>query len=477
MKKKIIFLITLCAIFLGINKNVYAEESRFYESEYVPNIWMNRILSTRPNTIYYQTARFFRQSQTGKVSYCIQPTKPFDENAIYTKVDIPNNLSQEQMNRINALAYYGYNYKNHSDKKWYAITQLLIWKTADPLGDYYFTDTLSGNRIERFTSEINELNSMVQKQNIKPNFSQKKFIIREGETLKVVDSNNALSNYETSLGRIENNNIIFENLKEGNYHIIIKNKNYNNYQYPVTYYQSDTSQNMLITGNIPDETYIDIEVIKTKINITKIDKDTKESTPQGYASLKDTTYKLYNENNEEIKTIIIDENGKGSVENLDFGTYYLKETKPGKGYNLDESKYKITISSDNPQVSLTLENEIIKKEIIIHKVYGNNNEFYPEENVIFEIYDKNKNLIDTIKTDKNGHAKTTLIYGEYTIKQINTKEGYAKIENKNIIVDNNNREIYELTDYKINVPNTYINYSPMHKIIDFILEYINMCIC
>ena len=44
--------------------------------------------------------------------------------------------------RISLLAYYGYGYEGHSDQKWYAITQVMIWRTTNPESDIYFTDTL-----------------------------------------------------------------------------------------------------------------------------------------------------------------------------------------------------------------------------------------------------------------------------------------------------------------------------------------------
>ena len=60
--------------------------------------------------------------------------------------------------------------------------------------------------------------------------------------------------------------------------------------------------------------------------------------------------------------------------------------------------------------------------------------FTDEGNVTFEIYDKDNNIIKSITTDSNGYATFNLSYGTYTLKQINSIEGYEKIEPIKIIV-------------------------------------------
>ena len=72
-----------------------------------------------------------------------------------------------------------------------------------------------------------------------------------------------------------------------------------------------------------------------------------------------------------------------------------------------------------------------------------------ESNISFEIYDINNNLVDTITTDVNGTAKITLPYGHYKIVQVNTTEGYTKIEPFEIFINDINKEYtYTINDYK-----------------------------
>ena len=102
--------------------------------------------------------------------------------------------------------------------------------------------------------------------------------------------------------------------------------------------------------------------------------------------------------------------------------------------------------------------EIIKKDITIHKMYGEN-DFYDESNIEFDIIDIDNNFIDTIKTDNNGYCSITLPYGTYRLIQKNTTNGYSKIDPYIIEVTNDNTLFIELKDIKINVPNTYIKPS------------------
>ena len=99
------------------------------------------------STIYYQKARFFRQVMTDQYAYCIDPFVFFNTASSYDEVITPDNLTENQKEEISLIAYFGYGYKNHTDKKWYAITQMMIWKVADPTGNFYFTDGLNGQKI------------------------------------------------------------------------------------------------------------------------------------------------------------------------------------------------------------------------------------------------------------------------------------------------------------------------------------------
>ena len=108
-------------------------------------------------------------------------------------------MSEAQWERISLLAYYGYQYNDngydHSNNKWYAITQVMIWRTTNPESDIYFTNTLNGNRISQFDSEIAEMERLVANHYKTPQFESGK-TVPIGSTINLNDSNNVLSNYK-----------------------------------------------------------------------------------------------------------------------------------------------------------------------------------------------------------------------------------------------------------------------------------------
>ena len=460
MKKKKFFLIILLSImitnFLVIKVN--AESASFYEGEYINNIYMNKFRYAT-NTLYFQKARFFRNSNTNEFAYCIEPFQFFEESGTYESTINPNNLSPEQRDRIGKIAHFGYGYKNHTDIKWYPITQLMIWQAADPTGgDYYFTDKLNGNRLNTYQNEINEINYLVDSYSKTPSFSNQTFDIVENHSLQLEDTNNILQDYKTdnSKIKIENNKLSIENLKEGNYTISLYKED-QFYNRPLIFYQSANSQNLVETGDIDKiEVKIKINVFKTFLEIIKIDKDTKSITPSGEGKLDGAIYTLYDKDMHKIQDLTI-KNNEATLENLNFGKYFLKESKSGEGYTTDEKTYEINISQKNTKIELVLENKIIEKKFIIEKKYGENNNYKNEKNITFNIFNNKNELIKTVTTNEEGIAEFILPYGNYQLIQVNTTEGYNKIEPKTLQVFDSSEELIELKDLKIPVPNTSTN--------------------
>jgi len=446
----------IASIFITKNLiiNVEAQDATFYEAEYIDNIYMNKY-DYQNNYIYYQKARFFRKTGSNEFAYCLEPFRFFNESSSYYSTTTPRNLTSSQIDRISKIAHFGYGYSNHTDSKWYAITQMMIWQEANiGKGDFYFTDSLNGNRIEPFNNEINEINNLINNYSLLPSFSNKTYTIVEGSNLILEDTNNILNKFKTDNITKDNNKIILNNLSEGLYiyNLVREDKVYNK---PVIFFQSDSSQNILETGDISNiNTSFKVRVIKTNISIKKIDKDTKTTIPQGEASLDGAIYTLYDKDNNKVKDLEIIDN-TSSITNIPFEKYYLKETKSGTGYLLDTNTYEIDINESNSKIDLVLENKVIDKEIIIEKKYGEENILRSEKDISFDIYDSNNNIIKTITTDSLGKAIVILPYGKYKIIQVNSTKGYQKVDPISITIDNTDSELIELKDLKIPVPDTH----------------------
>ena len=462
IKNKLIFLITIIFIFFGI-LNVHAETASFYEGEYIDNIYQTKY-NTNTKVKYYQKARFFRRSGDNQPAYCLEPFNMF-KNTTYTSTITPRKLSSEQMDRIKKLIYYGYGYANHTENKWYAVTQLMIWQTAEPGGNYYFTDKLNGNMTNLYCDEVSEINNLIELNNIKPSIINKDYYFVENTVNRITDTNHIINLYQNNSNNfiLDGNDVIIKNLPKGDYDIPLY-KNNTNHKKPILFYQAENTQNLVNLGDIENEEYhFRVHIINTKIQITKIDKDTNSiESPSPSASLNGAIYELTDSNNNIISKLEI-KNNVAEINNLPFGTYYLKEKKAGIGYTLDNEIHKITISKDNPIIDLILTNKIIEKKITINKQYGSNNNFQSEKDISFEIYNEKNNLVKKITTNENGSCEIILPYGKYTIKQVNSTPGYTKINPFEINIDNSLEETISLkdyqipidTDFKVPVPDTH----------------------
>ena len=130
--KKILLFLTLSFIYLLGTIPVNASTDSFYEAEYIDNIYMIRYDKTT-NTKYYQKARVYRRTSDGRLAYCLQPFAKFNpSNNTYETVSTLPNISTDTLNKINDIVGFGYGYEKHTDLKWYAITQIMIWQAVEP---------------------------------------------------------------------------------------------------------------------------------------------------------------------------------------------------------------------------------------------------------------------------------------------------------------------------------------------------------
>ena len=304
-----------------------------------------------------------------------------------------------------------------------------------------------------------------------PSINNKTYTIVEGESLELIDSNNVISKFKTDSKdlTVSGNKIKLENLTSGNHKYtlykeeIIRNR-------PVVFYQAEGSQNIVNVGDLGRlNASFNVNVINTKIELSKIDKDTQSTTPKGEASLDGAIYKLYDMNDKEIATLEIKDN-QATIDNIPLGKYYLLEDKPGTGYNLDTNKYEIEVTENTPTIQLVLENKVIEKKVIITKKYGDNNTYLNEKDISFMVLNSKGELIDTITTDENGMVEITLPYGTYKLIQVNSTEGYNKVDPFIVEVRDSEDQLIELKDLRIAVPNTHTTSN--NSFLSFIIRLI-----
>lgn len=452
--KKIILTVILAVLILPTY--VFATSAKFYEGEYLPDAYIKKF-KAGSTTGKYEQMRLFRRKSDNIPAYCIELWENLDTNIDieeYTassslRYSTHSNMSEEKWKQVEAIAYYGYGYQNHTDINWYTATQFLIWKTISTDSTIYFTDTLNGNKKDKFTSEMTEIMNLVNEHYKIPSFSGQNYTVEVGKELNITDTNNVLENFKpTDTKPIydinkSKNNITMKFNKAGSYSIEFLKGTYGN---TMKLYVSPTSQDLLVRGNYsPLRSSIFVNVIGGGIVITKLDNDTNTTTPQGEAKLEGAIYELYNENMELVTEVSISSINKAVITSLPFGKYYLKEKKSGIGYKLDNNTYTINLTSQNPNTYLNLTNQVIKSKLKINKSYQqvNDNKTYKEENAIFSIYDKNNTKIGEIKTDINGTGEIILPYGTYTVIQESGKENYHKVESFQVTIDEEKEELIE----------------------------------
>ena len=222
MRKKILFFISV--LLTGILAmtditTVKAEQyigEAIWPSEYISNVYIKKVRSD--GYAKYQQGQFIRRSEDNAFVYCLQPFVTIDNNYIYNiareDYEVYLNMTKEQWNRISLLAYYGYGYGNHNSQKWYAITQVLIWRTAEPNSDIYFTNTLNGTRNDSlFASEIQEIENLVANKVKATITSLKQLIINDESWTEIVED--GLYKYEKIYSESVTELVSYEDL-EGN---------------------------------------------------------------------------------------------------------------------------------------------------------------------------------------------------------------------------------------------------------------------
>ncbi len=471
MKKVIIILALSCILFLTGTKTVTAQTAQFYEGEYIDNIYLVRFDGT---TKYYQKARFFRRTNDDKAAYCLQPFVTFDPtNNSYIGKETPENMDQKTKERVTDLAAFGYGYSDHTDPKWYALTQLLIWKTMEPQNDFYFTDGLNGKRIDPYHSEIIQLETIIKDSRRMPSINQNTYHGIVGQTLKIHDNNEVLKFFGLTSNLPDNitfkgNDLTVKGNKEGCFEQGFKSYDNDGSNNILFYYNGENQQ--LMTIGSPNIRYATVNFCfyQPEITIEKIDQDTKTITSPGEASLKGTIFTLYNDQKQKITDVALNANmtakiiGTGEQPLISFGTYYLQETTTGIGYQPNNKTYTINITKETPKTHLQVSNEVIKQKVVIEKSYGNHQVMTAEANITFAIYNQQQQLINKITTDKNGQAEIILPYGHYIIEQLTTTEGYTKTKPFNIFIESMDKNYhYKVYDYQeqkkiieVPVPNT-----------------------
>ena len=163
------------------------------------------------------------------------------------------------------------------------------------------------------------------------------------------------------------------------------------------------------------------KLITGSIEILKVDADTKKP-------LAGVTYRLFDSEGNKIADGTTDANGKVTFDNLKPGSYSYQEIKTVDGYQLDETKYDFSLTSENLNVKVTRENKPVKGCLTVRKVDITGSPLAGAELLLETSADgQTWTEVGKITTDKTGIAKwdDLKIGAQYRVTEVKAPAGYT----------------------------------------------------
>ncbi|MFV1456805.1 SpaA isopeptide-forming pilin-related protein [Bacillus mycoides] len=158
---------------------------------------------------------------------------------------------------------------------------------------------------------------------------------------------------------------------------------------------------------------------KGGLQITKVDEN---KTP-----LAGAVFDVLDSNGQSMGTITTNNKGIASLDNLEIGTYIVKEVKSPVGYVLQDTPQTVEVKTGEI-ANITAENHRIKGNVEIKKL-SDSGKFLPD--VEFTVYTADGKEVTKVVTNEQGIAKVeNLPFNKYFFKETKGVEGYLVNETK-----------------------------------------------
>ena len=212
-----------------------------------------------------------------------------------------------------------------------------------------------------------------------------------------------------------NGKLTFTGLKLGNYTC-------KEFQAPTGYELVDTAFPVVLNqnGQVLKVTR-ENKLITGSIEILKVDADTKKP-------LAGVVYRLFDAEGNKIADGTTDTNGKVTFDNLKPGSYSYQEISTVDGYQLDDTKYDFSLTSENLNIKVTRENKPVKGCITVRKVDVTGSPLAGAELLLETSTDgQSWTEVSRITTDKSGIAKwgDLKIGAQFRITEVKAPAGYT----------------------------------------------------
>lgn len=497
LQKIIIILVSVFTLNFTFASVKAANGEQFYEGEWISNIYINKVMNNGYKK--YQQAQIIRRKSDNQFAYCLEPFVKLKSNASYNEVskNYQNSFyaSVKQWHRVNLLAYYGYMYDGHEDPKWYAITQVLIWKIFYPDYDIYFTDTLNGKKkVNAYQEEIAELERLIVNHDKNISFLNDNINLNINDKISLTDTNGLLKDFSltnsTIPAHLNNNTLIIEGAMIGEQTISLVKKD-NKYTSVPLLYIDDNSQNILMSGSFePINIDMKVQVNGYALKVQKVDMDTRQPIKKAGLQFKiknlNTGEFIENPDNQKDK-YIFETNNEGYFKTsniLTYGKYEITEESINlDGYlwnkkplviELNENRSYLKDDNNCFYTTIMFENKRITGQIIVQKngeiFESNNNNFsynftnladatiglYAKNNIMDingQIIFKKNELVSQGKTNNKGRITFDKLYlGDYYLQEIATPEAYELDKTKyNVSLKSDNKKT--VVEAKITINN------------------------
>lgn len=230
--------------------------------------------------------------------------------------------------------------------------------------------------------------------------------------------NKVIGTYYTDV----NGELEIKDLRIGDYSLLEKKTN--------KWYNLADDTDIEVEWNLTKELEIENELKKGSIRVIKVDEEDHE------VKLENVKFKVMDKDGNVLEELITDSNGEAETSKYpvrDFSELKIQEIETLDTYVLDDEIHTITLE-ENQIKNVIFENEKIKGQIEVTKISSNDNKLTgdkkgtPLKGAIFEVYNSNDELVDTLATDSEGKAiSKMLVKGEYHLKEVDSGSPYYLI--------------------------------------------------
>lgn len=341
------------------------------------------------------------------------------------------NLTEEKYLHLERLAFFGYKYNEHTEYKWYVITQYLIWSSLlEGEGELYFIDE-NNTKIEPYNAEISYIQKEVANVYTIPSFASNNYNeyiyeVKINEPFILQDTNEILSRFDiiedsSTTTRLDKNTISITFSSLGDKVITFLRPNEPGLRISRIFKQDD-SPTLFSRGIVNRPGCISqFKIIGPTLTI-------KVASDENHFSRANIIYNLY-QDDMLLGEFTTNEEGIITIPNLSSGNYTLKNISMPNYYEANSLPQTFTINDKDVEIEEKV--TPIKKVLNFQTLVAGE----PNTNITYLITN-----IETKETYTLTDTSINLPFGTYEISQTYLPDNYTTENSLTVIIDENYHE-------------------------------------